>query len=221
MKVNIAGMKCEGSDAKLEKLKDKRTVSSEEIMDAIRNERQQRTGRFKSGLRKDVEEWKSRLIDKFDIDKDSEEYENWTKGWVFASGWEANLARIFLLKRENGLLKEVLYEPETFDFRPIKKWQEKAQKGMLSCTYKPDYRVKHCNERLEFTEVKGRFFPGGFKKLRNFNEFFPELFRGMSFVVMRDEKAHEQIRKLSYVRREQFTFYQDLKAEYQHIVRWE
>ncbi len=221
MKVNIAGMKCEGSDAKLEKLKEKRTVSSEEIMDAIRNERQQGTSRFKSGIRPDVEKWKCRLIDSGLVEKDSEEYENWTKGWTFASGWEANLGRIYLLKREKGLIKEVLYEPETFDFRKIKKWQEKAQKGMSSSTYKPDFRLKHCNDCLEFVEVKGYFFPGGLKKLRNFNEFFPELFRGMGLIVMRNGEAHKQIRKLAYVRRDQFIFYEDLKAVYQHQVRWE
>ena len=221
MKVNIAGMKCEGSDAKLEKLKDKRTVSSEEIMDALVEKRQQ-PGRVKSGYRDDIEKMKSEIIERLSklITKDSEEYKNWIKGWCLASPWEANVARVFLDKRKAQVLDQILYEPTIFDFTRIPEWFEMAQRGARAGKYIPDFRIRHYEGTVEYIEVKGRLYPGDLKKLKNFRKFYPEHFRNMRFIVMRNSETHKKLRNWK-VDREQFTFYQDLKAEYQHIVRWE
>lgn len=81
------------------------------------------------------------------------------------SKWEANYARTLEWQKENNLIKEWFYEPQTF-------WFDRIQRGVVS--YKPDFKIINLDGTHHWIEVKGYLDPRSRTKIRRFGIYFPE-----------------------------------------------
>lgn len=97
---------------------------------------------------------------------------SWKAGWreiggirkYYRSRWEANYARYLQWLKEHGQIESWEHEPETFWFGGIKR-------GCMS--YLPDFRIKECDGRTVYHEVKGWMDDRSKTKLRRMAKYHP------------------------------------------------
>lgn len=188
---------------------DKDRISAKEVR-ALQDASRAQPGKFKSGIRDDIEKIKSDLIAAGYVE--GEELENWRKNWAFASGWEAEVAEYFLTLRAAGYVIDFRYEPKVFEMYD----HPRAKHGMKNRRYEPDFWIQYANESDgHYIEVKGytteRGLPGG-PKIKNFWRCHPELARQMYFIVARDKLPQRQISKWTWVdSSNQFIYIDDIR----------
>jgi hypothetical protein len=85
----------------------------------------------------------------------------------FRSRWEANYARYlnYLISNGSSIVKWE-YEPETFEFKKIKKGTR---------FYTPDFRLSFQDGHVEYHEVKGWDYPKGRTARKRFVKYYPRL----------------------------------------------
>lgn len=107
------------------------------------------------------------------------------KGWVevapeknyyFRSIWEVYYAKYLQFLKKKRAISEWLYEPKTFNFP-----KQRYAAGPFS--YKPDFQVIK-GDITEWHEVKGWMNPSSKKKLKRFQECFPD--EGEVIVIGKD-----------------------------------
>ncbi|MCZ2078936.1 MAG: DUF1064 domain-containing protein [Bryobacterales bacterium] len=87
-------------------------------------------------------------------------------GLYVRSGWEANWARYLNWLKEHGDVVEWEYEPETFEFKTIKR-------GVRF--YTPDFRVAFADGHVEYHEVKGWMDKKSQTKLKRMAKYYPDV----------------------------------------------
>ena len=87
------------------------------------------------------------------------------KNLFFRSSYEANYARWLNLLINNGEIKTWDFEPETFEFKSIKK-------GVRF--YTPDFRIIFGDTHTEYHEVKGWDYPKGITARKRFAKYYPQ-----------------------------------------------
>jgi len=113
----------------------------------------------------------------------------WKGGWrviggkrkYYRSRWEANYARVLEWMKQKGEVLEWAHESETF-------WFEGIKRGCVS--YLPDFRVKYCDSKVEYHEVKGWMDDRSKTKIKRMAKYHPS-------VVLRviDGKAYKTLTK--------------------------
>jgi hypothetical protein len=83
----------------------------------------------------------------------------------FRSAWEANYARYLQFQKEQKLIKDWLYEPQTFWFNAIKR-------GVRS--YLPDFQVFLLDDTYIWHEVKGYLDAKSKTKLNRMRIYYPD-----------------------------------------------
>lgn len=83
----------------------------------------------------------------------------------FRSKYEANWARYLQWRKQGGVIKDWLHEPETF-------WFLKIMRGVRS--YKPDFKVIHYDGTHEWYEVKGHYDSKSLTKIKRFNKYYSQ-----------------------------------------------
>ena len=83
----------------------------------------------------------------------------------FRSAWEANYARYLNFLKEQGLIKDWLYECQTFVFHGV-------TRGVL--TYMPDFKVIDNDDSYVWHEVKGWMDDKSKAKLKRMAKFYPD-----------------------------------------------
>ena len=97
---------------------------------------------------------------------------SWKSGWrkiggqtsFFRSRWEANYARYLEEARKQGKIKSWQHEPYVF-------WFDGIRRGV--CSYKPDFRVITCDNRIVWREVKGWMDARSITTIKRMAKFFP------------------------------------------------
>lgn len=102
-------------------------------------------------------------------------------GLYVRSGWEANYARYLNWLVGLGEIDSWDYEPETFEFEPIKRGAR---------FYTPDFRVRYPDGSMEYHEVKGYMDAKSKTKLRRMAKYYPEV-----KVILVDSDAYYAIAK--------------------------
>ena len=87
-------------------------------------------------------------------------------GLYFRSSWEANYARYLNFLRRNGEFFEWRFEPDTFEFKKIKKGTR---------FYTPDFKLTFEDGHIEYHEVKGWDYPRGRTQRKRFAKYYPHL----------------------------------------------
>lgn len=83
----------------------------------------------------------------------------------FRSSWEANYARYLNFLLDNKEIKCWEYEPETFEFKTIKRGTR---------FYTPDFLIKYNNGTEKYIEVKGWMDQKSKTRLKRFKKYFPD-----------------------------------------------
>lgn len=111
-------------------------------------------------------------------------------GWVDVGGrkifvrssWESNYAFYLEFQKNNGLILEWEYEPETFWFKGIKRG---------ACSYLPDFRIT-TKDGVEYHEVKGWLDDRSATKLRRMAKYHPSV-----KIVLIDSKRYSAINRIA------------------------
>jgi hypothetical protein len=98
----------------------------------------------------------------------------WKSGWYqignkryyFRSGWERKYAYFLYWLAYNHKIKDWYYEPDTF-------WFEKIRRGTRS--YKPDFKIIHLDDSVEYAEVKGFMDAASATKLKRMKIYHPSV----------------------------------------------
>jgi hypothetical protein len=99
----------------------------------------------------------------------------------FRSSWEANYARYLNWLIQIGEILEWAYEPDTFEFLPIKRGQR---------FYTPDFRITNLDHSREYHEVKGWMDKVSKTKLSRMAKYYPEV-----KVIVIDSDAYRALAK--------------------------
>lgn len=102
-------------------------------------------------------------------------------GLYVRSSWEANWARYLNFLVEHGAIRKWEYEPQTFEFVPIKK-------GMRF--YTPDFRITNTNGSIEYHEVKGYMDDRSRTKLNRMAKYYPDI-----KVILVEKAEYDAVRK--------------------------
>jgi len=97
------------------------------------------------------------------------------------SSWEANYARYLNYLIATKQIKSWSYEPETFEFKSIKKGTR---------FYTPDFRIVNYDGTIEYHEVKGWMRPKAKTQIKRFKKYYPHL----KFVLI-DSKLYKELVK--------------------------
>lgn len=84
----------------------------------------------------------------------------------FRSSWEANWARYLNFLKQQGQITGWDYEPDVFEFQPIKRG---------SRFYTPDFKVYHDTGSYEYHEVKGWMDQRSRTKLKRMAKYYPQV----------------------------------------------
>lgn len=97
-------------------------------------------------------------------------------GWIIfgervlfvRSSWDANICAFLQFQKDQGLIKEWEYEPETYWFSGVKRGTN---------SYKPDFRITPINplEPKHVIEVKAYWTSKDTVKMKRMNKYFPSL----------------------------------------------
>ena len=88
------------------------------------------------------------------------------KRCFFRSRWEFRYALYLQLLKEQGHIIDWEHEPETF-------WFDKIKRGTNN--YKPDFRVIHKNNSVEYVEVKGFMDSKSKTKIKRMAKYHPQI----------------------------------------------
>jgi len=99
----------------------------------------------------------------------------------FRSAWEANYARYLNWQKQQGLIKDWQFEPQTFVFYGV-------TRGALN--YKPDFKVVNNDGSHEWHEIKGWMDAASKGKLKRMAKFYPA-----EKVIVIDAEAYRAIAK--------------------------
>lgn len=97
----------------------------------------------------------------------------------FRSTWEANYARYLNWLKKIGEIIDWKFEPDTFEFVPIKKGNR---------FYTPDFKIFNKDGSYEYHEVKGWMDSDSATKLKRMNKYYPKI-----KVVVVDQPAYYAI----------------------------
>lgn len=103
--------------------------------------------------------------------RDRNAYTSNVSGWriigkikyYYRSLYEINFAHFLEWQRRQGLIKDWLHEPRTFEF-------PKDAYKLGPFYYKPDFKVIDCDGSHRWVEVKGFLNPASKKKIARFNK---------------------------------------------------
>lgn len=85
-------------------------------------------------------------------------------GLYVRSRWEANYARYLNWLKEKGQIKDWEYEPETFEFKGIKRGAR---------FYTPDFRIDWASGKTEYHEIKGYMDARSQTRLKRMAKYHP------------------------------------------------
>lgn len=99
---------------------------------------------------------------------------SWKQGWhevggrrcFFRSSWEVSYANYLEWLKQNGVIVEWAYEPETF-------WFESIKRGTRS--YTPDFRIENPDGGIEYHEVKGWMDQRSRTKIKRMAKYHPDV----------------------------------------------
>jgi hypothetical protein len=84
----------------------------------------------------------------------------------FRAAWEAVYATYLAKLVQMRAIKSWDFEPETF-------WFEGIRRGV--CSYKPDFRIKHNDDSIEYIEVKGYMDSKSQTKIKRMAKYYPKI----------------------------------------------
>ncbi len=102
-------------------------------------------------------------------------------GLFVRSSWEANFALYLRWMKQNGQIRDWKYEPDTFEFLPIKRGTR---------FYTPDFRVIENDNSVIYYEIKGYFDQKSRTRMRRMSKYYPKI-----TVVVIDHDAYYALAK--------------------------
>ena len=119
----------------------------------------------------------------------TENYNKTTKGWVEIDGkrcyckssWEMNWCHYLNMMKQNKVILDWEYEPETFWFKDIKRGTN---------NYTPDFKLIFPDGRVVFQEVKGYLDAKSKTKIKRMAKYHPDV-----ILELVDKKRYRTIEK--------------------------